>query len=1431
MCWRAFTHYRPTLTISSFNPPSKMSYGLDIPSFTELWHLDARVWDAIAEIVGLAPIQRLLMTGSKRLSEFLRTLTFKRISVSLHRMCPLDTDTVSNLAPRFRVFNQLRTLSLTLYFERLMPEWLYLAAQMVSSRDDPTYLGGILTGIDYSITRTALERIPWIRNWFVMKGHATLVRTCLDHGEAGYFASLQTMRVVVDAPSLWTQKLNAHSNLWNASTPWLGTLDQHYHVPSRTSIDSKSSKKCLQSSRGSGSYNRVCNAEKCPAESVCPSNISTEISCERLIPSYPFNTDTLIWLSRLKLEDYTVAVSGMLELNLCSAPQLTTFSFSFTCRANDHQKPLTIKIMSESKMKKLKVHNLWFSSANGDKPPPPSGQASFGLCTLGSPGIRLLSLVGVAWAPYQRIHRKQLHLLEELHLEHCVLGECAWELRWPPNLRRLSLVNVYIAPEPHLNHDEWQNALSKDVPRPEEFLGSLSPMALPVDLRTLTISGNTNGEEVDGITSDVTTKWSAVALSKRIKHKPRDYSVLSAGGYRAEDMIVPYLRITRATLQGKNLPCRKLLKLQLRNGSLLLPQALPLMPYSLQKISSVLPKSHTFAMSKSLPKNLVNEWKDHDIFCPAAQNLKNFHVSRIFWTYLLPYNVIEDRDIIIDPLHRKKSLKIVCLLNWFLRSALLQVRSLSEECYPEDFASMDSWAMLYMLSRYWKKWTECGKFHCHWILATPIPYEIEGLVWEFSEHHERVEIVEKMEKRSAAAREARRLLKLKPKIERQRLEAEEKDNQANKPKIKAIDSPIEISLESEYVTKKRPGSVTAVLVPAPEIKNTTVGFNDFVNFKDVSWPMVLQNLLRLELKAIPFRELRQLQSAHLPLLEHLLITVSLPKHLSVNDRCFFALEMFQSPLQELVFYAIDGFLLLPAAPRRYISTRDLKKLVTCNSMSDIEIAAFPELATVTILPFQSKDVHAPTSIDRGPVHANQDSMADAYFAKYLQIRREARRQEVLRSGSKPSKFSSQPISPEVQKLFKPAIGSGKREIPKTGASYLDDTRNKQHYFHFPKPSTFIFTGATCFLPSPPDLAAKGKVSNRITGTLGRLGRWFSAGYVDPSLIPASSPQQAPLASSPGTEVLTSLNWSSQDANLANSSDSFLSSTTDSYRSTESLPALIPALEPEEVSIFGPATISSSASNIPEICASKSFKSPKDGKPQTQKDKSKKDTATITLQTLIQRALPSNQKTHFKRFTLSPDLSRLTIPDHVTTIDLTDPVDLDATPAKARKINKSSGPTHPPFWHYYSDSTISIDIEKIKLPRSLTQLKLMAIEPIKAEDLIRALPRSLLVLHVYNQSGDANVPWDMFQHPTMLPHLLEDIYAPHILILPELSRITPDWFPSTLWRLICSGIPPHASQLPKTLKIATIGGKSIFPVRVTVESHPSPRSHHRGKSSA
>lgn len=1413
--------------LSSFQfQDSNLYLTLQSMEYTSLFDLSPRIWSDIGEKVGMGPLQRLLMVGSKSLTNCLSGLVFTRLRCSLYRLKPRMNDTVSNLAPRLRVFSILRTHSLTLLFPRLMPEWLYLAAQMVLRREKDGYLGGMLTGIDFSITRSALEEIPWIRNWFIMQGYATLVSTHLDCGEAGFFASLHSMRILIDSPSNWTHKPEVFGQLWG-NPPWRRCA---LAPSSSQSKDLNADSKPCQPAKDRLHSNDAITDDRSSSSDFSP-HCSDNGSGSKI---YPINMDQLDHLTVLEVEDNTDAISGALEFHLENAPELSFFRLSFLARPSDHDKPLIIKISSESKMQHLKVHNIWFERT-AEKTNRPSGHASFGLCTRGVPNIRCLSLAGVAWAPYQRIHRRQLHTLEELRLEHCVIGECAWELQWPPNLRKLSLFNTFIACEPNTDLEDWNKALAYNVPRANDFLRSFNPMTLPLHLKELSVSGNVCDWKCDDAHTDVIRKWNVAALNKLVAERPRDFSVLFHGGYHAEDMVVPQLHINRATLLSKPIPCRNLTKLLLQNGSSITPRVLSYMPASLHTIIYSRPTIHTFALARKLPTELTNEWKDSDVFSTAAKNLLRVQVGRIFWTYLLPVRIIS-RDIITDPLCHKKSLKIVCLLNWFLRSALLQTNRLPEDGYPEEFSSLDTWAMLYILAHYWREWTIRGRFNCRWILATPIPSEIEGLIWEFSRDNERVAVVEKLEKRSDAARQERRLLKAKLKDSKLKDKILRPDKDKCKKKSIESEKVDLVVLDPEFVNKKRAGSVTAVLVPAPLIKNSPPGFHDFVNFSDVSWSMVLQNLLRLELRAIPHTQLRLLQDACLPMLEHLLVSVSPSSMLTAQDHQFFVLETFRSPLQQLVFYSADGFLLLPITPSKHICTRNLKRLVTCNSMSDVELAAYPELRVAGIIPYQPKDAHDASSIGRGPNCSKFDDTANAYFRKYLQLRREVHRQDLMRTTPN-NKAPTEPISPNARRLFKPAFGHCERTIAEPEDPYFDEVLNPRLCFRFPKASTFVFTGAACAIPRPPDLSVQRKSSRRITGALGRLGRWFSAGNIDPSLSTASPPESSSSPSQTSTSS-SSPAWSGPVAyssapnlfssfRLSASGESFCSATSDSASSTYSTESYTPASEsyfPPGTPVGDHSSLSSSGSSVSQLSSisSLSKSSKKD------KSKSKKESSIITVQSALQRALPANFETHFERFTLGPNLSHWAIPDNILTIDLTDSVDFDASPKKARKMCKCGGFRVCPFWHYDSDASLSITLETLRLPKTLTSLKLMAIEPITAESLLSLLPPNLLLLHIYNQTGDANAPYIMFKSSRMLPSLMEDVFTPHISILPELGRITPNWFPTSLWRLVCSGNPPSPAVLPKTITIAIVGGKTVLATHSQSDSSFYQHVQNRGK---
>lgn len=1423
---------------------------LEYPLRPDICRLPNEVWSRIGEEIGLAPLQRLLMAGSKPLAEYLRTLTFRSIRCSFYRLYPQEGDTVSKLAPRLRVFNLLKSVTVTLLFDRLAPEWLYLASQMVNRRysESDDYLGGILTGVDYSITRMALEQIPWIRNWHLMQGHATLVGTGLSQGDAGYFASLSKMRIVIDTPSRWTSNLVPHSCLWGP-TSW---IYRPASVASSRIPDVRTLRNSSELAYNQGRANPILKSpvkdEKTEALPPTFAQVNACSSSTYDIDSwtYPLNIHGMNHLVSLEVEDCTDTLSGMVHIDLESASKLSYFTLFFQTRPT--RPALIFKITSSSEMRRLTAHNTWFDRASERTKRRPSGSASFGLCTLGIPKISQLSLSGIAWAPYYRIHRRHLSFLEDLHLENCVLGESAWELEWPLRLRKLSLFNTFIACEPNAEMDEWRQVLRTEVPRPVDFVRSFNPMTLPPRLRKLSIS-NRAQEWSDVPTQesnvDVIRKWNAAALTKIVRKRPRDFSLIIGGGYDAEDMDTPYMLITRTRLLEKSIPCPNLLHLHLQNGSSLTPQSLTYMPKTLETLINTTPQADCMILREQLPMDLSGEWKDTDVFNPSIRGLRKVHVNRIFWTFLIPFDLVK-KDVIIDPLFRKKSLKIICLLNWFLRSALHQALRLPKNQYPEQFSGLDTWAMLYMMARYWKEWTFRGKFDCRWILATPIPKEIEGLVWEFNRHNERAQVVERLERHSSAAKEEKKLLKKKGKkfVDKHKEEKKERQNEKGKHKHRVLEAqkPDLVVLDADFVAKKVGDSVTAVLIPAPPIKNPPPGFETFVNFRDVSWNMVLQHLLRLELKEIPGADLRLLQEAKLPKLQHLLVSVDLRVDTTPKERCFFSLDSFHSPLEQLVFYSSDGFLELPTAPERHICTKNLKRLVTCNSMSDCELATFPELRAIAIVPFKLFDRHSPFLQNRHPSYANQEAISSAYFRKYLHLRREAVRQEALRFSPK-IKIFSDPSCPKLQKLYKPAVGSAVRAFEPTIASYTDPVHQERLSFNFPNPSTFVFTGVSFSLLSPPSTYSQRKASTRLGNVLERFGRWISTGSLS---TPLSSSTGAVGLNTPSKSSLTSStpfsssnnpygssstpNLFSANHQLSDSANSLSSANSDSNDSSLSV-------DPSQQDYIGTGRytmapsaelnyLSSSSSSISSMSPmlSKAYS-------KASMKEIKKDPGYLTISKVLHHAFSTTFQTHFERFTLSPDLSKWEIPDCVHTIDLTDPVDVEASPPKARKICKFNGYHNCPLWHYDSDASLSIDLETLKLPVGLTHLILMAIEPIKAEALLNLLPPSLLLLHIFNQAGDANVAQEFFTQTLRLPPSIQDVYAPHIFILPEPTRITPEWFPATLWRIICSGKAPRHIDLPKSIKLAVIGGRIVLPLGASEDASSLSNNYRSpGKSS-
>lgn len=202
---------------------------------------------------------------------------------------------------------------------------------------------------------------------------------------------------------------------------------------------------------------------------------------------------------------------------------------------------------------------------------------------------------------------------------------------------------------------------------------------------------------------------------------------------------------------------------------------------------------------------------------------------------------------------------------------------------------------------------------------------------------------------------------------------------------------------------------------------------------------------------------------------------------------------------------------------------------------------------------------------------------------------------------------------------------------------------------------------------------------------------------------------------------------------------------------------------------------------------------------------------INLESIKNRVLTTLLPGHtFQRLALCPFLHEWEIPRGVTTLDLTE----DCAGALSTWENPIDAPpflaSTNPQWLYAKDAHLSVYLEYLPLPATLTTLRLACIVESTATDIFEFLPATLLHLHLLNQT-----PLNLKKRPKVKegrklpPPKIVDIYAPNVTLLgggrPEIRQ-----WPSSLTRLVCYtlGAPPHLSQLPANITTAIIKGSIL-----------------------
>lgn len=195
--------------------------------------------------------------------------------------------------------------------------------------------------------------------------------------------------------------------------------------------------------------------------------------------------------------------------------------------------------------------------------------------------------------------------------------------------------------------------------------------------------------------------------------------------------------------------------------------------------------------------------------------------------------------------------------------------------------------------------------------------------------------------------------------------------------------------------------------------------------------------------------------------------------------------------------------------------------------------------------------------------------------------------------------------------------------------------------------------------------------------------------------------------------------------------------------------------------------------------------------------------TITLDTigdfLTKQSLPFCV---FNRFSINSNLRNWSLEPGTTTLDLS----INA----AECLEGWNEAEIPLKYNYFEsphanikDHVFSVTIDGIGFPHTLTHLTLTAIHR-GIDQLFSCLPASLRKLHIFNQQKC--MAKSMVGQ--VCPHLIEDIYAPCIVLFLDGKKQVYSQIPKSLTRLVCSSLSPHTGNVPSHLKVLVINGKVL-----------------------
>ena len=130
---------------------------------TTIKDLSPDIWRDLGERVGLAPLMRLWLCGSKDLALSIQRVYYRRLHLSFHNLLWSDCADMAELARKLSICLQFQSAEITLF--HAAPELLYMAAQVLTPRGSRDSLTNLYEFQGRALDRNQLEAIPWLRFW------------------------------------------------------------------------------------------------------------------------------------------------------------------------------------------------------------------------------------------------------------------------------------------------------------------------------------------------------------------------------------------------------------------------------------------------------------------------------------------------------------------------------------------------------------------------------------------------------------------------------------------------------------------------------------------------------------------------------------------------------------------------------------------------------------------------------------------------------------------------------------------------------------------------------------------------------------------------------------------------------------------------------------------------------------------------------------------------------------------------------------------------------------------------------------------------------------------------------------------------------------------------------------------------------------------